>query len=1047
MMKCTKCQFMNPFDTRFCGRCGTRLFSAEDISATATETLQTPIHELTTGSTFADRYQIIEELGKGGMGRVYKVFDIRTKEKIALKLLKPEISSDEQAIERFANELRFSRKISHRNVCRMYDLGEEKETHYITMEYVPGEDLKSMLRMMGQMSPGKTIYIARQVCEGLAEAHRLGIVHRDLKPQNIMVDRDGNVRIMDFGIARSLKVKGLTGAGIVVGTPEYMSLEQMEGKEADSRSDVYSLGVILYEMMTGRLPFEGDTFVSIALKQKTEVPRPPQDFNIQMPYDLSRLIMKCLERDLAARFQSVEDILADLGKIEKGIPTTEKVLPAKKPSTSKEITVKFSLKKKVIIPVLAVLGLMLIAFVVWQAIPRGEGVRRSIAVITFKNQTGDKAFDYLQEAIPNLLITSLEQSNRFRVTTWERLKDYLSELGRERAVIIDEELGFELCRRKGIDTIAVGTYTKAGSMFATDAKVYDVAGRQILKSAGAKGEGVDSILRNQIDELSRTISRGRGLEALRMEKSLPKITDMTTGSLEAYNYFLRGREDFDKLYYADAKKFLQKAVDIDPTFAAAYLWLGKACEELLEGSTQEEAYKKAKEYSVKAPEKDRLYIEAEYAFIVEKDADKRIAILLEMAQKYPEEKQIHRDLGIYYRGQSMYLEAIREHQMALAIDPHYGPSLNDLAYVYAESGEFEKAIEYFQRYASASPGDANPFDSIAELNLRMGKLDEALRKYKEALEIRPDFYLSCPSIAYVYALMENYSEAMKWIDEIPARASSDGAKLVQHAFKAFFYYWLGNKEQALAELKIHEDLTASLGSPRPRAVNAWLKGWIYLDSGQFNQGERVYQNFLDIVEKSALSYFREEKSFFALAHLLYLGFMDLKRGSAESAKAKLNRYSLPQDSGTSDFLRRWVAQTFEYLQGEVFLAEGKPEEAVEILVKTVDFKIPTTRHVTDFITYNLPVEKDVLARAFEAMGETDKAIAEYGRLMTIDPENQVRQLIPRIYHYRLARLYEDKGFTDKAREQYRRFLELWKDSDPEIPEIEDAHKRLSDLGT
>ena len=263
-MKCPKCQFENPTDSSFCAKCGTQIKPSKEKFFSSTETLKTPIKELATGTIFAGRYEVIEELGKGGMGKVYKVFDKKIKEKVALKLLKPEIASDEETIGRFSNELKFARKIAHRNVCRMHDLGEEQGTHYITMEYVSGEDLKSTILRVGQLSVGKTISTIKQVCEGLAEAHRLGVVHRDLKPQNIMIDKEGNAKIMDFGIARSLKAKGITDAGVMIGTPEYMSPEQVEGKEADQRADIYALGVILYEMLTGHVPFEGDTPFSVA---------------------------------------------------------------------------------------------------------------------------------------------------------------------------------------------------------------------------------------------------------------------------------------------------------------------------------------------------------------------------------------------------------------------------------------------------------------------------------------------------------------------------------------------------------------------------------------------------------------------------------------------------------------------------------------------------------------------------------------------------------------------------------------------------------------
>jgi len=187
-IKCPKCQTDNPEDTAFCGKCGTQFELSKDISVSHTKTLETPKEEFTRGTTFAERYEFIEELGTGGMGSVYKVFDKKIKEEVALKILKPEIA-DEKTIERFSSELKLARKVRHENVCQMYDINEEEGTHYITMEYVPGEDLKSFIRRVGQLPVGKTISIAKQVCEGLSEAHRLGVVHRDLKPQNIMIDR------------------------------------------------------------------------------------------------------------------------------------------------------------------------------------------------------------------------------------------------------------------------------------------------------------------------------------------------------------------------------------------------------------------------------------------------------------------------------------------------------------------------------------------------------------------------------------------------------------------------------------------------------------------------------------------------------------------------------------------------------------------------------------------------------------------------------------------------------------------------------------------
>ena len=288
-----------------------------------TVTIQADSRRITRGSVLAGRYEIIEEIGRGGMGWVYKVYDQRIDEKIAIKLINPAVAQDPTVIERFRNELKIARKIIHKNVCRMYELNDDEDRQFITMEFIQGEDLKSLISRIGQLTFRKTIAVARQICEGLAEAHAIGIVHRDLKPQNIMIDLKGNVRITDFGIAQTLQSKGLTQTGMIIGTPEYMSPEQVDGIAVDQRSDVYSLGIILYQMLTGNVPFEGQTPLSLAMKHKTENPVAPRMINGFIPEPLERLILKCLEKDPNKRYQTVQELNEDLALIEKDLPSTE----------------------------------------------------------------------------------------------------------------------------------------------------------------------------------------------------------------------------------------------------------------------------------------------------------------------------------------------------------------------------------------------------------------------------------------------------------------------------------------------------------------------------------------------------------------------------------------------------------------------------------------------------------------------------------------------------------------------------------------------------
>jgi len=1043
--QCPKCRFDNPPDTSFCGKCGTPIPSAAATTPfSQTETFQTSPIELSSGSIFAGRYQIIEELGQGGMGRVYRALDKKLNEEVALKLIRPEIALDKGTLTRFQNELKVARKISHRNVGRMYELMEDQGLHFITMEYVPGQDLRAFIRQSRQLTIGTAVGIVKEVCQGLAEAHRLGVIHRDLKPSNIIIDKDGNARIMDFGIARSLRTKSITGEGVIIGTPEYMSPEQVEGKDVDQRSDIYSLGIILYEMTTGRVPFEGETPLSIAMKHKGERPRSPKDINPQIPEALNRLILKCLAKEKEKRFQTADELRLELEATEKGIPTTEREKPKRKPLTSKEITVTIGLKK-LLIPAVAVAAVVVLGLLLWRVVFRGKVVERSVAVITFQNQTGDQAYDYLQAAVPNLLITSLEQSKHLQVTTFERLSDLLRQMGKESVKVIDTELGFELCRKDNVDALVLGSYVKAGGTFATDVKVFDVKTRKLLKSATAKGEGAQSILDSQIGQLSREISRGVGLSKKAVEVAEIRISEAATSSMEAYKYFLAGRDFLDKFYFEEARKNLEKAVDLDPQFASAYLYLFAAYRYLNNFEPAAEALKKAKAYSGKATEKERLFIEAAYARRIEQNPDKQLDILREIAAKYPKEKEVHFSLLAIYQQKKMYPEAIAEAGKALDLDPEWGIILNSLGYLYMATGDLGKAETYLKKAVSFAPGDANPLDSLGELHYRAGRLDEAVARYKEAVRIKPDFG-SEDIIAYIYAVKGDYAEAMSWLDQFVLAAPAKRWQSLGYWWKAVFNYIQGKREQAGLEMERVRGAYNSIRDRNGTALAELLQAHFYYDRGEFDTARRRFSEY----QKDAQAAVPQPDWMSAAENELWLGFLEWKQGRIEAAKQRLDHIRLPF-SELSEGLGEVAVQlekNCRILQAEVWLSKGRAAEAVSYLEKEFRLYIPV--HYAGFYArayawYNFPLDQDVLARAHQKTGNLDKAIEEYKKLLIFDPASQDRRMHNPVYHFRLAKLYEQKGSKADARKEYERFLALWKDADPGLSELVDAKKRLAAL--
>jgi len=714
---------------------------------------------LEPGTVLGYRYEIVEILGQGGMGAVYKARDRELDRLVALKVIRPELAGLPEILQRFKQELILARKVTHRNVIRIFDLGEADGLKFITMEFIEGRDLKSLLGQEGKLSPDRAVEIIQQVCLALEAAHAEGVVHRDLKPQNIMLDQQGRASVMDFGIARSLEFGGMTQTGSVMGTPEYMSPEQVRGEHADTRSDLFTLGIIFQELLTGAPPYRAETTMASMFKRTKERAIPVRELNPAVPQILSDIVGKCLEIEPEHRFQSARELYDALEAWKRGAgaPLGARTL----------LWVQRSLRHRAVMGsavAVAVLGVLVLVAVIAYRVKKPSSAPTthapvSVLVADFTNHTGDPIFDGTLEPMVNVALEGASFINAYNRGTARSLAQKLPRPTGK----LDEQAARLVAVNQGVSAVVTGELARRGDEYRLSATALDSVTGSVLAETNVTATNKDDLLLG-MPRLAAPIRKALGDTTPESVQVAAEQGSFTTSNLEAVHQYGKGMEQLFAGNTEEAVRSYSNAIALDPNFARAYGSMSAAYANLGKTQDAEKYAKLAMEHVDRMTERERYRVRAYYYFTMG-DWQKCVEEYGDLVKQYPADNVGQANLSGCFVELRNFPKAVEAARQAVQIAPQGALQRVNLSFNSSYAGDF-KTGEQEARTALGLNRSSRAYLALAESQLGQGQLNQVAETYRQLGNIDAEgASLTASGLADLATYEGRYADAARILEQ------------------------------------------------------------------------------------------------------------------------------------------------------------------------------------------------------------------------------------------------------------------------------------------